>query len=144
MGIWGNQFRYMCCPSSQGGKSKDLTCVCMLTLVNRNLIQKVRQLEILERFWIQSGYTGWSISYRNIYCKSRNLPSTDTQNYSADLRYLLVHPVHTFGYGLKFGKPGSKIPSVQEVVPHFIQYIMYLYKMGHHFLDIQYIRNTER
>ena len=23
----------------------------------------------------------------NIYCKSRNLPNTDTQNYSTDLRY---------------------------------------------------------
>ena len=29
----------------------------------------------------------------NIYCKSRNLPNTDTQNYSTDLRYLLGHPV---------------------------------------------------
>ena len=30
----------------------------------------------------------------NIYCKSRNLPNTDTQNYSTDWRYLLSHPVH--------------------------------------------------
>ena len=29
----------------------------------------------------------------NIYCKSRNLPNTDTQNYSTDLRYVLVHPL---------------------------------------------------
>ena len=29
----------------------------------------------------------------NIYCKSRNLPNTDTQNYSKDLRELLGHPV---------------------------------------------------
>ena len=31
----------------------------------------------------------------NIYCKSRNLPNTYTQNYSTDLRYLLGHPVHS-------------------------------------------------
>ena len=30
--------------------------------------------------------TGWSISYRNIYCKSRNLPETDKQDYSTDLQ----------------------------------------------------------
>ena len=29
----------------------------------------------------------------NIYCKSRNLPNTDTQNYGTDLRQLLGHPV---------------------------------------------------
>ena len=29
----------------------------------------------------------------NIYCKSSNLPNTDTQNYSTDLRYFLGHPV---------------------------------------------------
>ena len=29
----------------------------------------------------------------NIYCKSRNLPNTDTQNCSTDLRYFLGHPV---------------------------------------------------
>ena len=28
----------------------------------------------------------------NIYCKSRNLPNTDTQNYSTDLQRLLGHP----------------------------------------------------
>ena len=28
----------------------------------------------------------------NIYCKSRNLPNTDTQNQSTDLRYPLDHP----------------------------------------------------
>ena len=27
------------------------------------------------------------------YCKSRNPPNTDTQNYSRDLRYVLGHPV---------------------------------------------------
>ena len=31
----------------------------------------------------------------NIYCKSRNLPNTNTQNYSTDLRELLGHPVDT-------------------------------------------------
>ena len=29
----------------------------------------------------------------NVFCKSRNLPNTDTQNYSTDLRYLPGHPV---------------------------------------------------
>jgi len=29
----------------------------------------------------------------NIYCKTRNLPNKDTQNYSTELRYLLGHPV---------------------------------------------------
>ena len=29
----------------------------------------------------------------NIYCKSRSLPNTDTQNYRTDLRLLLGHPV---------------------------------------------------
>ena len=28
----------------------------------------------------------------NMYCKARNLPNTDTQNYSTDLRELLSHP----------------------------------------------------
>ena len=32
----------------------------------------------------------------NIYCKSRNLTNTDTQNYSTDLRLLLGHPVYDF------------------------------------------------
>ena len=30
----------------------------------------------------------------NIFCISRNLPNTDTQNYSTDLWRLLGHPVH--------------------------------------------------
>ena len=29
----------------------------------------------------------------NIYCKLRNLPNTDAQNYSTDLRKFLGHPV---------------------------------------------------
>ena len=29
----------------------------------------------------------------NIYCKSRNLHNTDTQNYTTDFRFLLGHPV---------------------------------------------------
>ena len=32
----------------------------------------------------------------NVYCKSRNLPNTDTQNYSTDLRYLLGRLVFRF------------------------------------------------
>ena len=41
------------------------------------------------------GSTGWSISYRKyIYCKSRNLPDTEAQNCSTDLRQFLGHPVY--------------------------------------------------
>ena len=38
----------------------------------------------------------------NIYCKSRNLPNTDTQNYSTDLRQLLGHPVPDSWHGFLF------------------------------------------
>ena len=41
----------------------------------------------------------------NIYCKSRNLPNTDTQNYSTDLRYLLGHPVTYYMKSVRISNP---------------------------------------
>ena len=61
---------------------------------------------------------GWAILgdpevTANIYCKSRNLPNTDTQNYSTDLRQLLGHPVgFEYQYMRTYIRPRSSDPLI--------------------------------
>ena len=62
--------------------------------------------------------TGVPYISANIYCKSRNLPNTDTQNYSTDFRLLLGYLV-----SYDYCKFTGYVKNLKPVSYHFSNYV---------------------